>query len=103
MPPVLTLREIDRDKFAYTMDEAKHALGVGRNKFYGLIRAGEIKPFPFCGRPHLHRDDLKAAADRAFFNTHHHLPGERPAPGPGQAGVRPVQSPSAQRRRSTPG
>jgi hypothetical protein len=94
MPPTLTFRDLPPDKFAYTMEEGRNALGVGKNALYDLIHAGELKPFPFCGRPHLHRDDLKAAADRAFISTHGHPPGQG-------AGL-PAAPPAARRRRSTP-
>lgn len=74
MPPTLTYRDIPPDKFAYTIDEARAALGIGRNKLYELIRAGELSPFQFCGRPHIHRDDLKAVVDRAFTAQHRRPP-----------------------------
>lgn len=96
MPRQIKFRDIPLNKFAYTMVEAQTALGVGRNKFYDLIRAGEITPFPFCGRPHLHRDDLEACVTRAFVSTHRRPPGAAPV------AVGQVQPPSARRRRSTP-
>ena len=63
------------EKFAYTMSEAPKVLGIGRRSLYDLIRAGELKPFALGGKKHLHRDDLKACADRAFERAHRHPPG----------------------------
>ena len=63
------------EKFAYTMTEAPKVLGIGRRSLYDLIRAGELKPFALGGKKHLHRDDLKACADRAFERAHRHPPG----------------------------
>ena len=81
------------EKAVFTMAEARAFLGIGRNKLYELIHAGEVKPFPFCGRPHLHRDDLKACADRAFERAHRHRPGVLGDP--------PARRPPRSRRTST--
>jgi excisionase family DNA binding protein len=63
------------EKFAYTIAEAPKVLGIGRDALYDLIRSGELKPFSLGGKKHIHRDDLKACADRAFEREHRHPPG----------------------------
>jgi hypothetical protein len=53
------------EKLAYTVDEGRRALGVGRTSFYALINAGELESFKACGRTLVAAESLQAFVDRA--------------------------------------
>ena len=54
------------DKLAYTLDEAAHALGIGRTTLWKMTKAGEIATFQLHGRTLVRRADLEALVDAAY-------------------------------------
>lgn len=52
-------------KLAYTVEEGRRALGIGRTSFYSLIKTGELQSFKLCGRTLVAADSLMALISRA--------------------------------------
>lgn len=52
-------------KLAYTVEEGRRALGIGRTSFYSLIKAGELESFKLCGRTLVAADSLTSLIFRA--------------------------------------
>jgi excisionase family DNA binding protein len=54
-------------KLAYRVDEACHALGIGRTSLYELVKSGELKLIKIAGRTLVPRSELErlTSADRA--------------------------------------
>lgn len=46
-------------KLAYRVDEACHALGIGRTSFYELVKTGELKLIKIAGRTLVPRSELE--------------------------------------------
>ena len=46
-------------KLAYRVDEACHALGIGRTSFYELVKAGDLKLIKIAGRTLVPRTELE--------------------------------------------
>jgi excisionase family DNA binding protein len=46
-------------KLAYRVDEACHALGIGRTSFYELVKSGELKVIRIAGRTLVPRSELE--------------------------------------------
>ncbi len=54
-------------KLAYRVDEACHALGIGRTSLYELVKTGELKLVKIAGRTLVPRSELErlTSVDRA--------------------------------------
>lgn len=46
-------------KLAYRVDEACHALGIGRTSLYELVKSGELKLIKVAGRTLVPRSELE--------------------------------------------
>lgn len=46
-------------KFAYRVDEACHALGIGRTSLYELVKSGELKLIKIAGRTLVPHSELE--------------------------------------------
>lgn len=46
-------------KLAYRVDEACHALGIGRTSLYELVKTGELKLIKVAGRTLVPRSELE--------------------------------------------
>lgn len=57
----------DADRFAYRVDEACRALGIGRTSLYALVNAGELRLIKIAGRTLVPRSELErlTRVDRA--------------------------------------
>lgn len=49
-------------KFLFRLNEAAHALGIGRSKLFQLIADGRLKAVSIDGRRLVHRDELERYA-----------------------------------------
>ena len=47
------------DKLAFRIDEACHALGIGRTSLYELAKAGQIKLIKIAGRTLVPRSEIE--------------------------------------------
>ena len=47
------------DRFAYPVNEACHALGIGRTSLYELVKSGELKLIRIAGRTLVPRSELE--------------------------------------------
>ena len=47
------------NKLAYRVDEACHALGIGRTSLYELVKTGELKLIKVAGRTLVPRSELE--------------------------------------------
>lgn len=56
----------DTEQIVYTPAQARKALGIGKTKFWRVVKAGEIPTFPWLGMTFVRAEDLTAARDRAF-------------------------------------
>lgn len=54
-------------KLAYRVDEACHAIGIGRTSLYELVKTGELKVIRVAGRTLVPRSELErlTSVDRA--------------------------------------
>ena len=46
-------------KLAYRVDEACHALGIGRTSLYEMVKSGELKLIKVAGRTLVPRSELE--------------------------------------------
>ena len=55
------------DKLAYSVNDACHALGIGRTSLYELVKSGELKLIKIAGRTLVPRSELErlTSVDRA--------------------------------------
>jgi len=49
-------------KLTYRVDEACHALGIGRTSLYELVKSGELKLIKIAGRTLIPRSELERLA-----------------------------------------
>ena len=47
------------DRFAYPVNEACHALGIGRTSLYSLVKTGDLKLIRVAGRSLIPRSELE--------------------------------------------
>lgn len=52
-------RHTASDKLAYRIDEACHALGIGRTSLYELAKTGELKLIKIAGRTLVPRSEIE--------------------------------------------
>lgn len=47
------------ERFAYPVNDACHALGIGRTSLYELVKAGELKILRIAGRTLVPRSEIE--------------------------------------------
>ena len=58
-PIIYNRKRLPADKLAYRIDEACHALGIGRTSLYELAKAGQIKLIKIAGRSLVPRSEIE--------------------------------------------
>lgn len=58
-PTMIDQKPAAAGKLAYRVDEACHALGIGRTSLYELAKAGQIKLIKIAGRTLVPRSEIE--------------------------------------------
>ena len=58
-PAILNQKLATAGKLAYRVDEACHALGIGRTSLYSLVKTGDLKLIRVAGRSLIPRSELE--------------------------------------------